>query len=170
MDHKKTLIALAAIFTLVNTSIVLGANEPYKSLYSAFGSEDPDADLDGVSTLKTKKNGGEIDKCPGTPFDLYVINQYNNKTNRLPLALAGKDGTAYLRLRFDIGTPYFEVSKTEDFSEKERINPSGSTIIAVTTLNKRLRILYSNVTKGVAIIWLSDLPGKQPGCSVSEER
>lgn len=171
MTTKRTLIALALVFAVINGGLVLAANEQYSKLHSAFGTEDPDPDLDGIYMNE--------DKCPGSPFDLWLLNKDSKKQKGSIEFADAKDAskTVYVRLK-NVTKPQkggndvsVEASSDAKFSKglTKQYTLSGSKTTTVDMIAKRFRSLYSNATNGVAVVWSMDLEGKKKGCTVNEE-
>lgn len=157
MDSKKALVALAVLFTIVNGSIVLGANEPGKNVWSSFGSEDHDPDGDGIFDT--------ADKCPTSPSDLVVINK-TIKKKKVSIGL----GTGYVRITgFSGNNVTIDASSSETFEDAQTKSYTlSSKITAVDVIGKRMKILYSNSEKGFVLAWVADLEGATKGCTINE--
>ncbi|MBI5413619.1 hypothetical protein HZA42_04695 [Candidatus Peregrinibacteria bacterium] len=171
---KKTLIALALVFTVINGGLVLAANEQYSKLHSAFGTEDPDPDLDGVYMNE--------DKCPGSSFDLWLLNKDSKKQKGSIEFADVKDAgkTVYVRLKNVTKAAKggnevaVEASSDAKFSKglTKQYILSGNKVTTVDMIARRFRALYSNATNGIAVVWSMDLESKNKkakGCTVNEE-
>lgn len=168
---KRTLIALALVFTVINGGLVLAANEQYAKLHSAFGIEDPDPDLDGVYM--------NDDKCSASPFDLWILNK-NTKKQKGTAEFADPKNpskSVYLRLKKinnkkkdGNNDVVLEASTDQKFS-KAATKPytlSGNKITTVDLIGKRFRALYVNSQRGTAIVWSANLAAKKKGCTIGE--
>lgn len=163
MDSKKLLIALVLVFTLVNASFVFASNEPYGTLYSGFGGEDPDPDGDGIDN--------NADKCPGSPFDILFFTK-NTKKNPSIMDWLDKNGKpVYLKLS-DVTdkSAVFQTSATKKFSKAQTksYTLAPRTITAIDTIGKRFKVVYLNSTKGIAVIWSAAPESKKKGCVTAE--
>ena len=169
---KGTLIALAVVFAVINGGLAWAANEQYSKLHSAFGIEDPDPDLDGVYM--------NDDKCPVSPFDLWILNKDTKKQKGVIEFADPKNSSksVYLRLKKindktkdGNNDVILEASADQKFS-KNAAKPytlTGNKITTADLVGKRFRTLYVNSQSGVAIVWSANLAGaKKRGCTVGE--
>lgn len=166
MDSKKLIIGVAILITLVNVSFTFAANEPLRNVYSGFGIEDPDADLDGVY--------GNDDKCPGTSFDIFVFNKNTKKQPAVTEYKAPGDPTKKIHLRLakvnektktGNNNAVFQTSDTANFAKKKEYTLEPNKITVVDSIGKAFRLLYSHASKGVAVVWTSGLVNEK-GCEV----
>ncbi|MBI4995096.1 hypothetical protein HZC21_05680 [Candidatus Peregrinibacteria bacterium] len=163
MDHKKLLIALVLVFTLVNAAFVFAANEPYGTLYSGFGGEDPDPDGDGIDN--------NIDKCPGSPFDILFFTKNTKKNPAVTNWLDAKGKTVYLRLKeITDKSVVFQTALTNKFSKAQTksFTLAPNTILFIDTIGKRFKVVYLNSAKGVAVVWSAAPESKKKGCTTAE--
>lgn len=170
MDSKKLLIGVAVLVTLVNVSFTLAANEPLRNVYSGFGIEDPDPDLDGID--------GNSDKCPGSPFDILI---FNKNTKKLKAVTEFSDPAdpkklIYLRLKKvndkekdGDNNVVFQTAANEKFSKKtlKEFTLEQNKISVIDSIEKQFRVLYSHSRKGVAVVWVAGLVDKK-GCMKEE--
>lgn len=167
MNSKKALIALALVFTVLNAGFVFAANEPFKNLHSAFGIEDPDADLDGIEA--------RFDKCPATPFDLFLITESSKKDRALvPFWKTTASGSqkVFLKLKkINKSKVSFQTSADEKFSKgtTKDYTVIPNTITVINGIDKRLKILYTNSGKGVLVAWVADLESGKKGCTAEQQ-
>ncbi|MBI2638219.1 hypothetical protein HYW83_01375 [Candidatus Peregrinibacteria bacterium] len=170
MDSKKLLIAVAILVTVANVSFTLAANEPLRNVYSGFGIEDPDADLDGID--------GNADKCPGTPFDILIFNKNTKKQKVVTDYPSSSDPSkkVYIRLKKvndkekdGDNNVVFQTSPSEKFSKKglEEYTLAPNKIAVIKSIGKQFRVLYSHSGKGIAVVWTAGLVDKK-GCSADE--
>lgn len=164
MTSRNILLAVVAVFTLVNSAIVFGANEPYKTFYSAFGIEDPDPDLDKVYSNE--------DTCPGTPFDFVVVNK-STKKQKVTLSFtdsADPTKNIYFKVKniAEDGKVTLQTATTENFSGSTTAVVEPNKIVPLDAIGKRVRVLYANADKGVTVLWVSEKESTRKGCTVSE--
>ena len=163
MDSKKLLVALVLVFTLVNASFVFAANEPYGTLYSGFGGEDPDPDGDGIDN--------NADKCPGSPFNILFFTKNTKKAPAVMSWLDKKGQTVYLKLA-DVTdkSVVFQTSSTNKFSKAQTksFTLAPKAITTIDTIGKRFKVVYSNSAKGVAVVWSAAPESKKKGCTTAE--
>ncbi|GEM_PF-3985131 len=170
MDSKKLLVGIAILVTLVNVSFTLAANEPLRNVYSGFGIENPDADLDGIFANE--------DKCSGTPFDILIFNRNTKKQAVVTSYPDPKDASKNIFLRLKKvndkekdgdNNMVFQTALTEKFSKKglKEYTLAPNKIVAIDAIGKQFRALYSHSGKGIAVVSVSDLVNKK-GCAVNE--
>lgn len=172
MNPKRTLITLVLTLTVLNAGLVFGANEPYSKVFSGFGVENPDADMDMVYAPQ--------DKCNATPFDLWIVTKDSKKTRSVLSFPDPKTPgqSVFLRLKKvndksvdGDNNVILETSSDEKFSKKKsvlHVLPPYK-VTTVTQAGKRFQALFGNAKKGVAVLWSAALEGKKKGCSVEEE-
>ncbi len=177
MESKKLLVVLAFIFTVVNGGLVLASNEQNKTIFSAFGTEDPDPDLDGVYSSD--------DKCSSTPFSFIIMNTYNKKEKNVTPSQAifndPSDATksVYAHLKQVTtkkgSTPaaiVFQTSADSNFkSGVKEYSLAPDKVTPIDTIGKRFRVVYNNSSRGFAVVWVAGkaLTGSnQKGCSVDD--
>lgn len=163
MDSKKLLIALVLVFTLVNAAFVFAANEPYSTLYSGFGGEDPDPDGDGIDN--------NADKCPGSPFDILFFSKNTKKSPAVMSWLDAKGKTVYLRLKEVADkSAIFQTAGTNKFSKAQTksYTLAPNAITTIDTIGKRFKVVYLNASRGVAVVWSASPESKKKGCVTTE--
>src|SRR3989344_167940 len=138
MDAKKTLIAVVLLLALLNVGFVFAANESYRNVYSAFGLEDPDPDLDGVY--------GKDDECPGSAFNMAVITKDTSKKKSVTTFAdpvnAGKK--IYLRVSaVSKKSVTFQTASNEKFTgEIKTFTAAPNKIAAIASIQKGARVIY----------------------------
>lgn len=168
MISKKMLIALVAVFTLLNAGLLLASNEPYSKFYSGYGTDDPDSDLDGVSGIQ--------DKCPLSPFDIWALTTETKKQKSVVTFSSPADlsKSVYLRLKSvdkKKTAATIETSSDAKFSGSKTYKINSAKPTTIDSIGRRFKVLYSNATKGFAVIW-SGAPEQTgaKGCTTEESK